>query len=103
MDENKLDLGTSESGVKKEISIEGESVIVKESFDAAPHLKYAEQARQSTDGKSWGNGRIIGHIPPAFYAKIIQIKDRDERDRAITEFFRNNKAFVTFDKYLKDL
>lgn len=102
MEENvKIDEGVSRQGVRTEISFEGDEVIVKKSFDAEPHLRYAEQARAQTAGMGWGEGRVIGHIPPAFYAQICTIRDPQERDKAVMRFLRENPAFVMFDKALK--
>lgn len=94
-----IDLGVSKGGTATKIHLEGDQVITQQTFDAEPHLKYAEDARIQTAGKNWGEGRLVGHIPPAFYAKIILIKDRQERDKAIRAFLRENPAFVMFDRF----
>lgn len=102
MEENvKIDEGVNRHGVRTQVSFEGEEVIVQKTFDAEPHLKYAEQARQQTAGMNWGEGRIVGHIPPVFYAQIMRIRDPAERDKAIMTFLRENPAFCTFDRFLK--
>ncbi len=98
-----IDEGVSKGGVRTQISFEGDEVIVKKSFDAEPHLRHAEQARQQTAGMGWGEGRLVGHIPPAFYAMILKIRDPQERERAVMQFFRDNPAFVMFDRFKKDL
>lgn len=76
-------------------------IVVQKTFDAEPHLQYAKDARDATQGKSWGEGRMVGHIPPLFYAKISMIKDRAEREKAVRLFFQENPAFVMFDRFLK--
>lgn len=88
-----------ETGIHTTLSFEGKDLIVKKSFDAEPHLKHAAIARQSTEGKRWGEGRLIGHIPPAFYAQIIVMKDKEERRKAVRKFFAENPMFVMFDRY----
>ena len=98
-----IDMGVSHSGVHTNLSFEGDAAIVKKTFDAEPHLRHAENARIQTAGMNWGEGRLVGHILAAFYAQIVQIKDPTERDAAIMNFFRQNKAFVMFDKFMKDL
>lgn len=98
-----IDMGVSRNGVHTNLSFEGDAAIVKKTFDAEPHLRHAENARIQTSGMNWGEGRLVGHIPPAFYAEILTIKDPQERDRRIMEFFRQNKAFVMFDRFMKDL
>lgn len=94
-----VDEGVSCGGVHTQIRFEGEEVIVQKSFDAAPHLAHAAHARQSTDGQRWGEGKLIGHIPPAFYAPILLIKDRQERARAVKRFFAENPAFIMYSGY----
>jgi hypothetical protein len=94
--------GTSaKTGVTTQTHFEDGSIVVQKTFDADPHLEYARQAREATEGQRWGEGKMVGHIPPAFYAQILLIKDRDERKRAVQQFFKENPAFVMFDRYGK--
>ena len=91
----------SKDGVITNLSFEGEELIVKRTYDATPHLEYARQAREATDGQNWGTGRMIGHIPPVEYAKFLMIKDNVERKKAIMVWLRQNTAFTMFHKALK--
>ena len=95
-----VDEGT-EQGVRTQLHFEGEELIVQKTFDAAPHLAYAKEARVRTEGMNWGEGRIVGHIPPAFLGPIMAIKDKREREKAVMLFLQSNRDFVMFDKYLK--
>lgn len=85
--------------IRTQLHFEGDSLIVQKTFDAAPHLEYAANARRDTQGKNWGDGRMVGHIPDIYYAPIMQIKDRKEREKAVRLFFQENPAFVMFDRY----
>ena len=96
-----VDEGVSAFGVRKQVHFEGDSVIVQKTYDAAPHLEHARIARESTEGKRWGEGKLIGHIPPVEYARISVIRDPAERRKAIMTFLRENPAFVMFDRALK--
>lgn len=98
-----IDAGVSSQGVRTRLMFEGDAAIVKKTFDAAPHLKHAEEARIQTAGKNWGGGRLVGHIPPVFYAQIMTIRDPQEREAAVMKFFKENPAFVMFDRFAKDL
>lgn len=89
------------TGVQSLTHFEDDGFVVQKTFDAEPHLQYARQAREATEGQRWGEGKLVGHIPPAFYAQILTIRDRDERKRAIQRFFKENPAFVMFDRYGK--
>jgi len=91
-----------ERGIRTQVHFDGdEQIVFQRTFDVEPHLKYAEQARQATEGQNWGEGRLVGHIPDAFLAPIMLIQDRREREKAIMTFLRENPAFVMFDKFLK--
>ncbi len=96
-------MGASRSGVHTVAKFDDQGATVIQSFDAAPHLKHAEQARAQTAGMGWGEGRLVGHIPAVFYEQIMTIRDPAERDAAIMKFFRENTAFVMFDKFKRDL
>ena len=65
-------------------------------------MKYAALARQDTDGQRWGEGKLVGHIPPLEYARFLAIKDNKERQKAIKTWLRENSGFVMFEKYLKN-
>ena len=84
------------TGITTIFHYEGDQLTIQKSFDAEPHLRYAEQARQATAGMRWGEGRLIGHIPLAFYAEILVIKDPDERKRAIKRFLAERDRLRMF-------
>lgn len=96
-----VDEGTDHQGIRTRFHFEGDDITVQKTYDAEPHLKYAEQARQQTQGMNWGNGRLVGHIPPLEYSKILQLKSREEREKAVLLFLKNNQRFVMFDRFLK--
>ena len=78
-----------------------EAIVIQKSFDAEPHVEYAQKAREATDGQRWGDGKLVGHIPPAFYAQILLIRDPQERKKAVQRFLKENPAFVMFERYGK--
>lgn len=99
-----IDEGVNEQGVRTQFHFESDGgLVLQKSFDAEPLLKAAEHARQSTQGMNWGEGRMVGTIDPISYARISQIKDRQERDKAILDYFRERPKLVMFDKYYKTL
>lgn len=89
------------TGIRTRVHFEDGAIIHQKTFDAEPYLIDAKNAREQTEGKRWGDGKIIGTLPPAFHAQIRQIRDPDERDKAIMAFFRENPAFVKFERALK--
>lgn len=91
----------SKDGVKTTLHFEGDQFIVQKTFDAEPHLRYAEEARQATDGMDWGNGRMIAHIPSIYYAQFAMIKDNAERKKAIRIWLKENPKFLMFHRALK--
>ena len=99
-----VDEGVNDQGVRTQFHFEADGgLVLQKTFDAEPILREAEIARQSTEGKRWGEGRIVGTIDPVSYSRIAKIKDRAERDKAILEYFRERPAFVKFDGYYKTL
>lgn len=91
-----------EQGVHTHTVFEEGQMIVAKTFDAAPLVEYAKRAREATEGQRWGDGKLIGTIPLPVYAQIQQkYPDREGREQAIMKFFREQTAFVMFDKALK--
>lgn len=89
------------TGIQTRTHFADGDMVVEKIFDAEPHLEHVKQLRELSEGKSWGEGRIIGHLPPAFHAHILTIRGTEERKRAVRKFFQENPAFVSYDKYLK--
>lgn len=94
-----VDEGTTADGVRTILHFEGDSLITQRTYDAAPHLDYAKQARQATEGKRWGEGKLIGHIPPAVYGQFLAIKDNQERQKMIRRWLAENRGYVMYDGY----
>ena len=91
----------SAAGTVRRIHIEGDTVTVQRTYDAAPHLEHARQMRDAQDGQRWGEGKFIGHIPAAELARFLTISDPQERQRAMLAWLRENTAYVGFSRFLK--
>lgn len=92
----------NEYGVAREIKVEDDAVITKQTYDAAPFLKEAEERRTATAGDRWGDGHHIGFIPMAELTKIYEThQGSEERKHAILCWLRDRPKFVTFEKFLK--
>ena len=97
-----LNEGYDAYGVHTAVTFEGDQAVKKLTFDAEPLLKEAAAERAHTAGERWGDGRKVGTIPMPVYNMILQTyKGREEREKAILSWLRNNQAFVSFDKFLK--
>lgn len=97
-----IELSQSESGITTEIKVEGDYVIKTQTFDAEPVLDHVQQLREAQEGKRWGEGRLVGSIPLAYYHRhIVGIEDRQERAQAVKKFFSENPQFVAYDRYLR--
>jgi hypothetical protein len=96
-----VDEGVNPNGVRTVLHFEGDTLTVQRQFDAEPHLQHARQMREAQDGQRWGDGKYIGHIPPAFYAKLLTIRGREEREKAVQQWLRDNPAFVGFGRFLR--
>jgi len=91
----------ADTGIAERTHFEDGSIVIQKTFDAAPHLEYARLAREATEGQRWGEGKLVGHIPPAFHAEIILIRDPAERKRRVQQFFKDNPAFLMYERYGK--
>lgn len=89
------------TGIETKTHFQDGDIVIQKTFDAQPHLEYARLAREATEGQRWGEGKMVGTIPPAFHAELLTIRDPDERKRRVRQFFKENPKFVMFDKYLK--
>jgi hypothetical protein len=89
------------TGIQEVTHFQEGEIIVEKRFDAQPHLEYAARAREATAGQRWGEGKLVGHLPPAFYAQVLQIRDKQERTKAVQLFFKENPHFVMFERYGK--
>jgi hypothetical protein len=87
-----------QTGVRTIVHFEDGQIVHQKIFDAEPYLKAAAEARAANAGKSWGDGKKIGTLPPLALARIQQIPDRKEREAAIISFFRENPAFLHFER-----
>lgn len=96
-----IDEGVDENGINTKLIFEGDYLITQKTYDAEPHLKYAEEARIATAGQRWGEGRLVGHLPPAEYARFLKIRDSKERQKQLRAWLAQNSKFVMFDRYLK--
>lgn len=97
-----VDDGIHAYGVHRQVTFEGDQVITKLTYDAAPLLEQAKAERAATAGNRWGEGvgTKVGTMPMAVYSQMLQIKGADERAKFAHNWLLSNPAFVTFDKYL---
>lgn len=102
MDDFHIIESANEYGISRDIRVEGDSAITKQTYDAEPMLEYAAKMRAETQSASWGNGRFVGVIP---YAELNRInaehQGAEARKHAILSWLRDNPKLVTFDKFLK--
>ena len=98
-----VDDGYHAYGVHKQVTFEGDQAITKLTYDAAPFLESAKEARIATAGNRWGEGvgTKVGTMPMAVYSQLMQIKGAEERQKFALNWLKANPAFVTFDKFLK--
>jgi len=92
----------NEYGIARDVRVEGDNVITKQTYDAAPLLKFAADARIANEGKRWGDGHFVGIIPMAELTRINDTyKSAEERKHQILAWLRDNPKLVTFEKFLK--
>jgi hypothetical protein len=90
------------SGMRKILHFAGETLVVEHWQDMEPILAHVQAMRERNEGRGWGEGREIGHIPDIFHRKIVEIQDTVERRKAVKRFFKTYPAFCAYPAYLKD-
>lgn len=97
-----IDHGFDAYGNHRQVTVEGDQVVHKTSYDAEPFLKQAHAERVATEGKRWGEGlgTKVGTVPMAVYAKALTM-DSESRQKYLLCWLRENPAFVTFDRFLR--
>jgi hypothetical protein len=96
-----IDEGVDEKGIRTKMHFESSGdIVMQNTFDAEVHLEHAKRARDSTAGQKWGEGKFICHIPDAYLAPILALRDPKEREKAVLRFMQENKALVMFDRAL---
>lgn len=92
----------NEYGIVRDIRVEGDALITKQTYDAGPLIEAAHSARVASSSDRWGNGHFVGIIPIAELMRISETyKSAEERKTAILTWLRDNPKLVTFDKFLK--
>lgn len=92
------------NGVKTILHFEGDQLTVQRQWDATPWLEAAKAARAATAGERWGDGRVVGYLPPADYGRYLTETrgwTKEERRQWIRAYFQERTGLVTFEKYLK--
>lgn len=102
MDEFHIIESANEYGIARDVRVEGDSIITKQTYDAAPLIEAAHSARIASEGRRWGDGQFVGIIPMAELNRINEtFQGAEERKHQILSWLRDNPKLVTFDKFLK--
>lgn len=87
-------------GVSRELKIEDDRLIVKQTMDVEPLLEAAAEERAVTSGQRWGEMRKVGTVPAHVYGQALTMPTH-ERQKFLLNWLRENSKFVTFDRFLK--
>jgi hypothetical protein len=97
-----VDEGVDAYGVRKQVSFEGDQIVTKLSYDAAPMLEQAHAERTATAGDRWGEMRKVGVIPMVVLNQInASTPGALDRSAKILAWLKANPRMVSFDKFLK--
>ena len=69
-------------------------------WDAEPLADFCHDNRVLTHGESWGEGRIVGKMPPAIFAKMCADGTAFD-EKAVKAYFLAHPENVVFERYLK--
>ena len=97
-----IDDGVSRAtGVQTRTHFEDDSIVIQKTLDMEPYVEAARLARERNAGKRWGEGMIVGTIPPHIYGQVLLIRDRQERVKFIRTYFQQNPDLAHYEPYLK--
>lgn len=92
----------NEYGIARDIRIEDDALVTRQTYDAGPLIEAAQQARIASSADRWGDGHFVGIIPIAELMRINETyKSSEERKHQILLWLRDNPKLVSFDKFLK--
>lgn len=94
------DMGTGRSGVQSLVHFEDNKIITEKWFDAEPLADDCHESRVASQGARWGEGRVMGSMPPAIFNQMIRDGTAFD-ERAVMAFFMANPQYVRFERVLK--
>lgn len=96
-----IDEGKSPAGVRSIIHFQGTEVVFQRQQDMEPILRYVQEMRERNEGKPWGTGKEVGHVPEIFKGELDKIRDREERRKWLKGFFRANPMLCAYPAFCK--
>lgn len=90
----------ADHGITSTVHEDETRTVIQKTYDAEPLLQYAKTLRDATAGKGWGDGRIVGTVPPAVVSEFMRkgIYGK-ELAKELTAWVRANPAMICFDKF----
>lgn len=90
----------AEMGISTTVHADESRVVLQKTYDAEPLLEYAKGLREATQGKTWGDGRIVGTVPMAVLSQYLRRGlNGKELAKELTAWVRANPAMICFDKF----
>jgi hypothetical protein len=102
----KINQYDAELGIRTQVHEEDGRIVFQKTFDAEPMLKEAAEMRAITAGDRWsggqyGMGKKVGTVPMAVLGTMFRQDGGLDTER-LKKWLKENPAFVTFDKFLKN-
>lgn len=96
-----IDEGMSPSGVRSIIHFQGTEVIFQRQQDMTAVLQHVQEMRERNEGKPWGTGKEVGHVPEIFKPQLDALRDPAERRKWLKGFFRANPLLCAYPAFCK--
>jgi hypothetical protein len=96
----RIDEGMSPAGVRSIIHFQGTEVIFQRQQDMEPVLRYVQEMRERNEGKPWGTGKEVGHVPELFMDQLRPLRG-EERRKWLRGFFRANPMLCAYPAFCK--
>lgn len=97
-----IDEGQSPAGVRSIIHFQGTEVIFQRQQDMEPILRHVQEMRERNEGRPWGTGKEVGHVPEIFMPLLNAVgTDPAARRKWRQAFFRANPMLCAYPAYCK--
>lgn len=98
LDNQAMPMGVGRNGVQSVLHVEDDQLVIEKKYDSQDLLDDCAASRQQ--GGSWGEGRIVGSMPPHIFQQML--KDGTAFDQVeVTEWFKANPHFLRFEPFGK--
>lgn len=88
----------AELGIETRVHQGDGKTVIEKTYDAQPFLEHAANMRAATEGQRWGEGRVVGTVPPAVVSMFLRQDGRLDAKRCAA-WLKENPHMIWFDRF----